>query len=189
MTSFAEWAALVLGVVCVALGAVRSVGTFPTAIGSVALIGVLAARQKLYSDATLQVFYVAANLYGWVNWVRSRGRAGDVAVATMRPAERWRWAAGTVVLWVLWGAGMARFTDAAWPWWDAAVTVASMAAQLMMARRWWENWLVWIAVDLAAVPLYALKGLGTVAALYVAYLALSAWGLASWRRVRQSGTA
>ena len=164
------------------LGVVRSVWTFPTGIGSVILVGVLAARGRLYSDAALQLFYVGANVYGWTGWARSRAAGGTVVVESMSAAARIGWMLGGVVLATLWGWSMSRFTSAAYPWWDAGVTVASMAAQLLMARRRWENWVVWIAVDVAAVPLYQAKGLDLVAGLYVIYLALSVWGLRDWRR-------
>ncbi len=181
-----EWLALLLGIACVVLGVVRSVWTFPTAIGSVVLVAVLAARGRLYSDALLQLFYVGANIYGWINWARSRERDGAVVVESMTTAARVRWTAVSLVVMVLWGGAMARFTDAAFPWWDGGVTVASMAAQLLMARRCWENWLVWIAVDGAAVPLYHAKQLDLVAVLYVIYLALSIWGLLDWRRIARA---
>lgn len=177
-----DWLALLLGIACVVLGVVRSVWTFPAGIGSVVLVGILAARGRLYSDALLQIFYVGANAYGWANWTRARAASGTVVVKGMTRAQRGGWAAGSLVAAIAWGAAMARFTDAAWPWWDAGVTVASMAAQILMAQRRWENWIVWIAVDVAAVPLYHVKHLETVAFLYVIYLALSLWGLADWRR-------
>ena len=177
-----EWLALVLGIACVVLGVVRNVWTFPTAIGSVVLVGVLALRGRLYSDALLQFFYIGANAYGWFNWAQSRERNGDVAVERMTGLARVRWGAGSLATTLVWGGAMARFTDAAFPWWDGGVTVASMAAQLLMARRCWENWVVWIAVDVAAVPLYHAKHLDLVAFLYVIYLGLSIWGLADWRR-------
>lgn len=177
-----DWLALAFGVACVVLGVRRSVWTFPTGIGSVVLVGILAARGRLYSDALLQIFYVGANAYGWVNWAGSRAASGGVVVERMSVAQRIGWAAGSLVAAVGWGTAMARFTDAAYPWWDAGITLASMAAQILMAQRRWENWVVWIAVDAGAVPLYHAKGLETVAVLYVIYLALSVWGLADWRR-------
>ena len=40
---------------------------------------------------------------------------------------------------------------------------------------------VWIAVDVASVPLYLAKQLWLFAALYVVYLAVAVAGLLSWR--------
>nr|WP_174279043.1 nicotinamide riboside transporter PnuC [Sphingomonas bacterium] len=185
-----EWIATALGLVCVALGARRSVWTFPTAIGSVTLFGWVVWRQRLYSDAALQLFFAAANLYGWANWRRSRARAGEVLVTRAAAGDWWAWGAAAIVATALWGGAMARWTDAAYPWWDAGTAVVSMVAQVWMARRRLENWWLWVAVDVALIPLYLVKHLPLFAALYAIYLALSVWGLVDWRRaVRPMGPA
>jgi len=176
-----EWAATLLGLACVALAAARSVLTFPAAIASVTLVGSLVWRERLYSDAALQLFFVGANIYGWRNWVRARGAGTEVPVGPMPRERRGRWAAWSLLAALVWGGGMDALTDASFPWWDAGIAVASIAAQIMMARRWIENWIVWIAVDLASVPLYLAKGLDLLALLYLVYLALAAWGWRDWR--------
>ena len=85
------------------------------------------------------------------------------------------------------GTAAYRLTDAAWPWWDAAIAAGSVAAQLLMALRKLENWLLWIAVDLASIPLYLAKGLWLFAGLYLIYLVLACWGLWRWSRAEREG--
>ena len=51
-----------------------------------------------------------------------------------------------------------------------------------MARRKLENWVLWIAVDIASVPLYLAKGLFLFAALYLVYLLMAVIGLVAWWR-------
>lgn len=75
---------------------------------------------------------------------------------------------------------MRALTNASYPWWDAGIACASVGAQLLMARRRVENWVVWIAVDVASVPLYLVKGLHLFAALYLVYFALATFGLIRW---------
>lgn len=180
-----EWFATVLGIACVITAARRSMWTFPTAIGSVVLVGVVVFRARLYSDALLQVFFVAANLYGWVHWRRARSRSGDVAIRTLDHVARRRWVVGMVLAWLSWGGAMQWLTDAALVWWDAAIAVASIAAQWLMGQRRLESWWLWIAVDCASVPLYLTKGLHLFAALYLVYLGLAVWGLMNWWRARR----
>lgn len=180
-----EWLATMLGIACVALAAARSVWTFPTGIASVALLGLVVFEARLYSDAALQAFFIAANLYGWAQWRRARDMWGEVAVDVMTLASRLRWAAATMLAGAAWALVMQRFTDASYPWWDAAIAAASVAAQLLMARRMIENWWIWIAVDLASIPLYLAKGLHLFAGLYLIYLALAIAGLVSWRAARR----
>ena len=78
-----EIVAALLGLACVALGVRRSLLTYPFGIGAVALLGAVFFDARLYSDAGLQLFFVAANLYGWREWRRSIGRTGAVVVGAM----------------------------------------------------------------------------------------------------------
>ena len=177
-----EWIATLLGIACVALAAWRSVWTFPAGIVSVALLGVVVFEARLYSDALLQLFFVAANGYGWWNWTVTRAAAGEVLVTRLTAPARLAWLTGIVVAAVVWGLAMHRLTDASYPWWDAAIAAASVAAQLLMAQRRVENWWLWIVVDLASIPLYLAKGLMLFAFLYLVYLVLAVAGLLAWRR-------
>lgn len=186
-----EWIATALGVLCVLLVVRRSLWNYPCAIASVAMFGIVFWNAKLYSDALLQIFFVVINCYGWWSWTRSRGAAGEVVIETMSMIETIGALSGMIGLTLGWGAVMAGHTDAAYPFIDAAVAMLSIGAQIMLARRKLENWIVWIAVDLIAVPLYLAKGLHAAAGLYVVYLGISIWGLIDWRRrlVRWAGPA
>jgi nicotinamide mononucleotide transporter len=144
---------------------------------------------KLYSDALLQIFFFVLNVYGLANWLRSRREAGEVVVAVLSGRERALWLAGTIAASLAWGWVMMRFTDAAAPVWDALIAGMSVSAQLLLARRRLENWILWIAVDLIAIPLYWSRGLGPTALLYVLFLGLAVAGLMGWWRAYRRGAA
>lgn len=184
--SWIEWVAAFLGIACVALGALRNIWNYAFGIASVTLFGFVFFESKLYSDTLLQIFFVAANLYGLFNWLRSRAETGEVAVELMTPGSRLRWTAGSIVVIGLWGFLMHRYTDASYPWPDAAIAITSIVAQILMARRKLENWLLWIAVDIASIPLYAAKGLWITMGLYLLYLGLAVWGYVDWHKARRT---
>lgn len=181
----AEWIATTLGLACVALAAIRSIWTFPVGIAGVSVLGVVVFEARLYSDALLQVFFVAANIYGWLAWSRSAADRGAVVVGTLTPRQRLVWMIGIALATAAWGTIMHRLTDAALPWWDAGIAAASVAAQILMAQRRIENWWLWIAVDLASIPLYLVRGLELFAMLYLLYLLLAIWALLAWRRAEE----
>ena len=179
-----EALAAVLVVVNVALVARRSVWNYPFALLAVAIYAFVFAQARLYSDALLQAFFVVVNLYGWIMWVRVKAAAGEVVVVVLAPVARAAWAIGVVVVAAAWGTAMHRYTDAAYPWWDAGIAAASVAAQVLQARRVLESWWLWIAVDVASVPLYAAKSLWFTTALYGLLLVISIAGLVDWQRAR-----
>jgi nicotinamide mononucleotide transporter len=180
-----EIAASLLGLVNVALVVRRSLWNYPFAIASVTLFGVLFFEQRLYSDALLQLFFVVVNGYGWWNWSRSRDASGAVRVERLDDRARIAVLGGCVVAALGWGTLMARHTDAQYPWWDGSIAMVSVAAQILQSRRVVESWVLWIAVDLAAVPLFAVKGLWLTAGLYTIFLGLSIAGLIDWARARR----
>lgn len=181
-TNPVELLAAALGLANIVLLARRNIWNYPFAIAMVILYAGIFLRTKLYSDALLQIFFLIVNIYGWIVWARSKADTGIVAARAMPDRQRMIWALGGAIGIGLWGAAMARFTDAALPWWDASIAITSVVAQILLSRRYWENWLLWIAVDIVSIGVYAAKGLRATVLLYLIFLAVSVWGYAGWRR-------
>ena len=183
-----EWVAAALGLVNIVLLVRRSIWNYPFGIAAVSLYFFVFRDAKLYSDAGLQLFFVVIQVYGWWNWSRARRHADALPVTTMSDAGRASWFIGTTVAALGWGWLMARYTDAAAPMVDAAIAVTSIAAQLLLALRRVENWVLWIAVDVTAIGLFLWRGLHATAALYALFLVLAVAGLRAWmaaHRVQQ----
>ncbi|MBS0480012.1 MAG: nicotinamide mononucleotide transporter [Proteobacteria bacterium] len=179
-----EGVAALLVLINVWLVARRSIWNYAFGIAGVAIYGVVFFRAKLYSDMLLQIFFLALNLYGLWHWRRSQAMSGEVVVERLSNPARLRGLVGIGVAVALWGWLMHRFTDASLPWWDASVAMTSVAAQLLMARRYLENWWLWILANLLSIGLYAAKSLWITTGLYVFLLGLAIWGLARWRAAR-----
>jgi nicotinamide mononucleotide transporter len=175
-----ELLATALGLINIVLLVRRSIWNFPFGLVMVALYARIFFAAQLYSDAMLQLFFFVVQLYGWWAWWRAGGMDGPIVVRRLSGPARLVWAVAIVVLSAVWGTAMHLYTDASYPWWDSSIAVASIAAQIMLARRCLENWVLWIAVDVAAIGLFLVKGLVPTSILYVAFLVLSAVGLRQW---------
>ena len=73
------------------------------------------------------------------------------------------------------------YTDSTVPWADAFTTALSIVAMWMLARKYLEQWLVWIAADVACAALYAYKGLWFTGGLYLAYAVIAVFGFRKWK--------
>ncbi len=175
-----EIAATLLGVANIILIIRRSVWNFPFGIAMVSLYAVIFFDTKLYSDAGLQIFFIVVNLYGWWAWSRNRADAGEIVVERLGPLGQALWIGGSIAAIALWGYFMHANTDATHPWWDASVAMLSVSAQILMTRRYIQNWHWWIAVNLISIPLYWTKGLYLTAGLYSLFLVLAIVGLVEW---------
>ena len=163
----------------------RSVWNYPFALVMVTIYAFIFYDAKLYSDAALQAFFLVINIYGWRSWSANIAAAGALKVERLNPSGWLIWLGGSAVALLIWGALMHRFTDASYPWWDGSIAMLSIAAQVLMARRYMENWHWWIAVNLISVPLYLIKGLQLTAGLYVVFLVMAGLGLIEWRRAER----
>ena len=52
----------------------------------------------------------------------------------------------------------------------------------MQTRKWLENWIVWIAVDLVYLGIYTYKALYLMTGLYAVFLVLAVLGHLDWNR-------
>ena len=180
-----ETVAVALGIANIVLVALRNIWNYPVALAMVSLYAVIFFEAKLYSDAGLQLFFFAINVYGWWAWSRNRADRGEIVVERLSPRALLAWIAGSALAILAWGAMMSRLTDASHPWWDGSVAMLSVAAQILMTRRYLENWHWWIAVNLVSIPLYYVKDLQLTTGLYMLNLALAIWGLIEWRRAEK----
>jgi nicotinamide mononucleotide transporter len=156
---------------------------WPLAIASSLAYMVLFAHSRLYGEASLQVFFALIAAWGWWQWRFGRqadGRA--LAVRTLAPRARAVLAALTLAVWPLLGALLDHFTDSDVPYWDALPTTGSVAGQWLLGRQYVENWPVWVAVNVASIVLFSVKGLWLTVVLYALFGVLAFIGWQAWRR-------
>lgn len=177
-----EIAGFVLGFVNIVLLIRRSVWNFPAAMAMVTCVGIVLFEARLYAEAGLQVFFFVVNAWGWWLWSRVKGEGDDVPVRWLGWPARIAWAAATAVVSIALGLTLARYTDAALPMADSAVTGMSIAAQFLLSFRRIENWVLWVVIDVVSIALYVIRDLNLLAVLYAGFLVLSLVGLREWTR-------
>ena len=60
---------------------------------------------------------------------------------------------------------------------------ASVIGQWLLGRKYLENWIAWIVVNVVSVGLFAYKGLWLTVILYAIFIAMSIVGWRAWRRL------
>jgi len=174
-----------LGVLCLFFLIRQSIWAWPVGIAMTSLYALIFFDVRLYSDFGLQLIFCALQGYGWWYWLAHRDKADAQSRAPILRLSLlgilpWLGAGAIGALGL--GLAMDRFTNADLPYWDAATTSFSLVAQFMLARKYLENWLVWIGVDVVAIGVYAYKGLILTSGLYALFLIMCVWGYWQWRR-------
>jgi nicotinamide mononucleotide transporter len=142
---------------------------------------VLYLTNGVYADAAMQLYYVAAGIYGLIVWKsKSKKREGGIQHTPNG------WILNLVVLYAFFHAELylflVEFTDSSVPFFDSMSTALSIVAMWMLSRKLVEQWLVWLVVDMISVGLYLYKGIPITAGLYTLYCVLAVAGYMRWRR-------
>ena len=171
----------VAGAISVWLAVRESVWNWSVGIINNLVYIVVFVEQRFYGDATLQVFYIAVSVYGIVRWMSGGTRGDAPPVRRIAPAE----VALLAVVLVAATFGLTRYferiNDVA-PLFDAFSFAGSIVAQYMLARKYVENWLLWIVIDVLSIGVYAWKGLAVTSLLYALFLAMCIVGFVQWRK-------
>ncbi len=152
-------------------------------------------NKGLYADFSINIYYFVIAIYGYLTWTRNRRRGitedkskkADLPITNI-PAGNLMRCVGVFAL--LWGAmycGLRFLTDSTVPLADAFTTALSIVAMWMLARKYLEQWIAWIAVDAVCVGLYAYKGIYLYAVLYAIYTVIALIGYRNWRRMMTAG--
>ncbi|MBS0376388.1 MAG: nicotinamide mononucleotide transporter [Proteobacteria bacterium] len=179
--SATEAAGAILGFVYVLLAIRQHRAAWLASFASTALYLVIFARAGLGMQAGLQVFFLAAAVYGWFAW---RGGGGGDALPVTRVGARSQLAGAAVVLLATAlslrasaaGAITARETL------DALTTWASVYATWLATRKHLESWAWWVVIDVLIAVLCWRERLYPSMMLYALFVGLALWGWRSWYR-------
>jgi nicotinamide mononucleotide transporter len=177
-----EIAAVLTSVLGIWLSTRRKLSSWPVILVSCVLYALVFRREKLYSDMLLQFVYFAFAVYGWWHWWRGVKEEGSVMVERLSglglAVGVVVGAAGSFVL----GFWMARYTDAALPHIDAALTSFSLVAQWWSTRKHIANWWLWIVVDALEIGVFLYKRLYLTSVLFAFLIFLAVLGLRAWHK-------
>lgn len=139
----------------------------------------------LYADFGINIYYLGAAVYGWLVWKYGHKSADlhELPITKM-PKRSWLKAlvvflvAQFLIAWIL-----INFTDSDVPWWDAFTTALSVVGMWMLARKYLEQWGVWMIVDMVCIGLYIYKELYFTAGLYAFYAIVAVFGWMNWKKL------
>jgi nicotinamide mononucleotide transporter len=77
----------------------------------------------------------------------------------------------------------------AFPFWDSCMMVLSIAAMVLMTRKYVENWLLWVIINVISVMIFARQGVYAMSLEYVILTLIALNGSRMWiRSARQQGS-
>lgn len=141
----------------------------------------------LYADFGMAIYYTLAALYGYAvwKWGKKRGTAADEQLPITRFPKR-KVLPVALLFAVAWAAIyeiLIHFTNSDVPITDSFANALSFVGLWALARKYLEQWMVWIVVDVVLSALYIYKGIPFKASLYALYVVIAVAGYFKWKKM------
>jgi nicotinamide mononucleotide transporter len=182
-----EISGVITGLICVYLAAVNNIWNWPIAIVSVSIYIFIFFDKHLFADMGLQVYFLVTNVYGWYYWSKMMPTEKKIPVVLITRRELVISVIAITVFTFILGSVL-KYTTASFPFLDSFCTACSLVAQVFLARKVLENWLIWIFVDIIYVGVYIVKGLDITAIMYAIYIIIATMGYFDWKKDHKKST-
>ena len=173
-----------LGICSVVLGAQGNILTFVFGFAQVGTYTYLCVQERFYAEIALNIFYFITMIYGVYVWKRRLTDDDSLQIQPRRLSKRLTpvLIISVVLLSLLVGWLLQRYTDDSQPYLDAFTTVPAIVAQLLMVLAFREQWYIWMLVDVLALIMWLRAGNYCMAAQYFFWCANCVYGYLQWTR-------
>lgn len=149
----------------------------------------LAWQNRFYGEVAENIFYFVTMIWGIFEWkkheVTNSDGTEDVSALKF-----------TVLQWVLsviltviatWLVGIClQSINSAQPFTDAATNVLAVFAQILMVKRYREQWLWWLLIDLLCIKMWWVAGNWSMVAMYVVWTLNCIYGWRNWSKLNRN---
>ncbi len=172
---------ILTSLICIWLNTQQNVWGWFWAIVSSAIYSIIFYQALLFSDMGLQGVFILLSIYGWFSW-RFGSKEKTVLLVSKTPLKI---SIVCLIFFMIFtlisGYLFSLYTKASLPYLDSSLTAISLIATWMTARKYLENWVLWIFADVVYVGMYLYKGLNGTAVLYVLLIVLAVKGYRDWK--------
>ncbi|CAG9414337.1 nicotinamide riboside transporter PnuC [Providencia alcalifaciens] len=212
--SYIEAVGTVAGLLCILLASFEKTINYLFGLINVTLFAVIFFQIQLYANLLLQVFFFGANIYGWYAWSRmSSAQEAELKIRWLSLPKALttlvisilaiifltlnidvvfgRLATWAVELLNLFGANLTLpiLDPDAFPFWDSTMTVLSVVAMILMTRKYVENWLLWVVINVISVVIFFIQGVYAMSLEYLILLGIALNGSRLWiKSAKQNGS-
>lgn len=183
----------ITGMLCVVLVAKGKISNYYFGIIQTGTYAYISFTYGLYGEAMLNgLFYFPVQFIGIYLWTRNKTKQstiGEEIIVKRMNAKAWTFTLTTIALATILYALLLELLGGRSVGLDSATNVFSIAAQLLMLKRFAEQWIMWIIVNVLSIILWyiALEDTGgndyTLLVMWTAFLFNSVYGYINWIRM------
>jgi nicotinamide mononucleotide transporter len=183
-SSWTEPTAVILAIAYLLLAIKQNISCWFAAFFSSLLYFFVMYSAGLYMEAGLQIFYCIMAVYGWTQWRITLPGNSKFLVKTWNRDQHIKAILLIILLAIVSGWALEKFTNAALPFLDSLTTWGAIVTTYMVAKRLLENWIYWFVIDTISVFLFYSRGLILTSILFLVYLIIIYFGYKSWTQMK-----
>lgn len=149
---------------------------------------VLSWQNKFYGEVLENLFYFVTMIWGIFVWkkneVKNEDGTEDVLAKKFTPVQWTLSIVGTIIATIAMGYWLDGIGSAQ-AYTDAATNVMAIFAQLLMVRRYREQWAWWMVIDLFCIKLWWVAGNWSMVAMYIFWTANTIYGWVNWSKLNK----
>ena len=144
----------------------------------------------LYGDAGMAAYYTIAGVYGYAVWKfgkkHGQKEGEELPITHMRLSLYLPTLLAFLAIWAVTYYVLITWTNSTVPLMDSFTNALSFVGLWALARKYVEQWICWIIVDLICTYLYIMKGIPFKAFLYGLYVVIAIMGYFKWEKMMKS---
>lgn len=180
LDNYIELIGSILGVFYVLLASKQNIWCWLMGIVSCALYIFVFFAARLYGDMALQFFYLIMGFYGWYAWFIKKNGKKVLKINTIKHSFIVFMLLSVSAMTVIFGY-MLSFTNNPIPYIDGFTSALGLAGTWMTARKYIENWWLWIFANTFCVGVYLYRDLYPTAIFYLIMAILAYRGYIIWK--------
>lgn len=208
--SYIEAIGTICGLLCIYLASLEKTINYLFGLLNVSLFAIIFFQINLYASLILQIFFFVMNVYGWYAWTRVKADTQEVELKT-----RWLSLPKLIMILIISLIGIAIMTTYidpifysltevavnllgvempvlepdAYPFWDSTMLTLSIMAQILMTRKYVENWILWVIINIISVVIFASQGVYAMAIEYAILTFIALNGVRIWvKSAKENGS-
>ena len=185
-TGWLEYIAVFAGIASVWYSRLENILVYPVGLISTIIYIYLSFKIGLWGEGSVNFYYTAVSIYGWILWTRKDGQKHPSLHITGATRKEWTWHFSFFsFFYIVLFAGLEwlkknNYAPQAIPWADAFASATAYTGMWLMAKKKVESWYWWIATNIASIPLYFVKHYVFTSVYYLVLLIMAVFGLIEW---------
>lgn len=151
----------------------------------------LAWQNRFYGEVIENIFYLVTMVIGIFLWKKNYQNSDDGSSqveAKKFTVVQWIFSIiGTIIATLAVGYGLT-LIGSQQAYTDAATNVLAIFAQILMIKRYREQWIWWLVIDILCLKMWFVAGNWSMVAMYIAWTINCIYGWINWSKLQKEKT-